>query len=138
MLYCRDSALYWLRLLPRSILNLTVLRLPEPQRLGLITEGKPKYADQACPITRVYSRLQLMALLRDYGSVEVRKGGFDFSMLFPAGGWLFRHAIMRLLGVRPAGSSTILYGQPVYPSLGLEQWLGRWLGFDWNISARKY
>ncbi len=137
MLYCRSSAIYWLRLLPRSILNLTWFRLPEPERLGLLTEGKPKFADQPCPITRVYSRRELRRLLAPFAGVTVRKSGFDLSMIFPLGGMAIRHTVARLLGAKPIAASSILYGQPLYGASVLERLLGRWVGFDWNISARK-
>lgn len=137
MLYCRSSALFWIRLLPRSVLNLSIFRLAEPERLGLLTEGKPKFSDQPCPITRVYNRRELAHLLRRFDSVALRKSSFDFSMTLPAGGWLIWHAILRLFRAKPIGASTILYGQPVYAPTRIERWLGQWLGHDWNIVATK-
>ncbi len=136
MLYARNSAIYWCRLLPRTILNLSIFRMPEAERLGMITEGKSKFADQPCPITRVYSEGELRALLGGFESVQLRKGGFEFSMVFPARGMQLRNLVLRLLGFRPTEASTILYGQPVYPATAIERWLGRKWGFDWNIVAR--
>ncbi|MFA5147178.1 MAG: methyltransferase domain-containing protein [Candidatus Omnitrophota bacterium] len=134
MLYCRDSLLYWMNLLPKTLINGSIFRMPEPERLGYITEGRPGTGARN-PITRVYSKRELEALFGKFRIISLRKSGFALAHI-PGGGYL-RSAIRRLSGEKPYEGGVIVYGAPFYAETGPELALGRYIGFSWNVVAAK-
>ncbi|MBF0504273.1 MAG: class I SAM-dependent methyltransferase [Candidatus Omnitrophica bacterium] len=135
MLYSRHSALYWLNLLPKSIFSGMVFRYPQPEWLGILTEGKPKFDSIKNPMTRVYSRKELLVLLGCFEIKSLRKNSFSFSQL-P----IINHISLILAKAlkRKAWQSGILvYGAPNYVETDFEKRLGAAIGFGWNIVASK-
>lgn len=137
MLYSKNSALFWLSLLPYALLKGFVFAMPAPYWLGRVTEGRPQYSNQRNPITRVYSKRQLLQLFGQFETVFTRKNSFTFGHLpFPKADSL-REKILMLLGWEKHNGGHMLYGRPVVPETRLEMWLGRFFGFCWNIKALK-
>lgn len=135
MLYCRDSTNYYLHLIPKAIILGTIFR-PEPERLGLITEGRPK-AGARNPITRVYSRNQIFALFENFKVDSLRKNGFFFTDIMIPGIGQLRTLIMKITGQQPYRGGIIVYGAPFYAETRLELFLGHYVGYCWNIIASK-
>lgn len=134
MLYCRTSAIYYFNLLPKTLINGFIFKYPEDVRLGLITEGKPKTHSKN-PITRVYSKKEILSLFNKFRVESLRKNSFSLSSL-PIIGRL-RDILMKKLGPKPFKGGIIVYGFPYYGETKSELRLGRYIGFDWNIVARK-
>jgi ubiquinone/menaquinone biosynthesis C-methylase UbiE len=135
MLYSRHSAMFWLNLLPCSIFSGLIFRYPEPERIGILTEGEPKFDSIRNPITRIYSRRELLALLRDFKIESLRKGSFSFSQI-PIFGRISR-MLARLLKCKTWKSGVLVYGSPNYTETVFEKKLGEVVGFGWNIVASK-
>lgn len=135
MLYSRYSALYWLNLLPRTILYGLIFNVPEAERIGIITEGRPKHQDSKNPITRIYSKKQILSLFKDFNVESIRKNSFSFSQLPVAA--RIRPLIMKGLGYKLWKSGTIVYGAPNYAETRLELMIGKYFGFAWNVIASK-
>ena len=136
MLYSRHSAFYWMNLLPLGALKGLVFQKPEAEWIGLLTEGKAKNQSEYNPITRIYSAAQLRSLLTDFHDVRLRKNSFMISHLFPKSEKL-RDILLRCLGKKPHPGGIIVYGSPMFPETRLELWLGKYVGFAWNIEAWK-
>jgi ubiquinone/menaquinone biosynthesis C-methylase UbiE len=81
MLYSRYSAHYWLNLFVKGVLTRAIFQYPEYEWLGRITEGKPVHGVTKNPVTRVYSRRQLVNLFKKYKIISLRKYDFDFGQL---------------------------------------------------------
>lgn len=94
MLYSRHSAQYWFNILPKTILNGSFFTLREAERIGIITEGRPKHQNTRNPITRVYSEKKIWQLLEKFKIDSLRKNGFLLYQI-PVIGRL-RTPIMRL------------------------------------------
>jgi len=135
MLYSRHSALFWLKLLPKSILSGLVFRYPEPERLGILTEGKPKFDSVKNPITRVYSSKELIVLLKDFEIRSLRKYSFDFSHVPVLG--RINQVLSKAFKRKTWKSGMIVYGSPNHVETEFEKIFGSTLGFDWNIVASK-
>ncbi len=137
MLYARHSALYWLKLFPQGLLSGAVFREPESRWLGRVTEGRPRFAGQPNPVTRVYSEKALRRLLRDFRRVELRKNGYSFGHAPVPRSEGLRQRLLAALGAKSYEGAVLVYGRPYIPETGPELFLGRWLGFDWDIRAVK-
>ena len=137
MLYSRHSALYWLRLLPFGILSGKAFRMPEAEWLGYFTEGRPKFAAEHNPITRVYSAAQLRRLLAGFENVTLRKFSFTFGHLPMPRSESVRSRLLPKLGYRVHAGGRIVYGAPIVPETALELALGPVCGYAWAITARK-
>jgi len=135
MLYSRHSALYWLNLLPKTILNGTIFTLPEGKRLGFITEGKPLYGRYKNPVTRVYSKSQIQKSFQNFLLQSLRKSSFLFSQI-PFAGRL-REPLFKKLGHSASQGGLLVYGSPFIGENRIELLLGRFAGFAWNIVAQK-
>ncbi|MBC8394414.1 MAG: methyltransferase domain-containing protein [Deltaproteobacteria bacterium] len=135
MLYSRNSAMYWLNLFPKTILHGLIFKYSEAERLGLITEGRPKFGDTNNPITRVYSKKQIQRLLKNFRIESLRKNSFSFSQLPLAG--RIRTPLLKWLCYKPWESGIIVYGSPHYGETKVELSLSPILGFAWNIVASK-
>jgi ubiquinone/menaquinone biosynthesis C-methylase UbiE len=134
MLYSRVSAYYLFNLLPRTIVTGMIFRYPEAERLGIMTEGKPKSGAKN-PFTRVFSRKEIISLFKSFQMESLRKNGFFYSQL-PLIGKL-RIPLLKALGKEPFPGGNIVYGAPFYAETGLELFLSPYLGFAWNIIVKK-
>ncbi len=135
MLYSRSSMNYWLNLLPRGILTGRIFIWPEEKWIARYTEGRPQFGQTWNPITRVYSRRQMLDAFRRFRVESLRKASFEFNTL-PLIGRL-RRPILRALGYTPHPGGIPLYGEARIPEPAFELWLGRYFGFAWNIVAVK-
>jgi ubiquinone/menaquinone biosynthesis C-methylase UbiE len=137
MLYARHSAYYWLNLVIRAALNGALFRRREAEWLGRLTEGKPKFVTQRNPITRVYSLKELRRLFHRFESLGTRKSSFQISQLPIPRAPHIREALLACLGWTQSEAGIMLYGRPMIADTRIELWLGRFVGFAWNITARK-
>lgn len=137
MLYSKHSACYWCRLVPKGVLTGLLFRLPEAQWLGRITEGRPRYRQEANPITRVFNKRQLMAMFNQFDLVSLRRNSFSISHLPIPGIARWRESLLHALGYKMHEGGRLVYGKPIIPETKLEVWLGSVMGFGWNIRARK-
>lgn len=137
MLYARHSAIYWLNIVPRALLSGEIFRWPEPEWVGRLTEGKPKFGSVRNPVTRVYSQKELKHLLAAFRIVSLRRNSFQFDNFAVPRLTQLRNALMGLLGRKPHPGGIFVYGVPYYTETALELALGRYLGFGWNIIAEK-
>jgi ubiquinone/menaquinone biosynthesis C-methylase UbiE len=135
MLYSRHSALFWLNLYPKTILSGMIFKYSEEKRLGIITEGRPKFRDTENPVTRVYSKKQIYRLLKAFRIGSIRKSGFSFSQLSVAS--RVRTPFLKWFGYKPWESGVMVYGSPYYGESKFELLLSPLLGFAWNIVAYK-
>lgn len=137
MLYAKHSAYYWCRLVPKGVLTGLLFRLPEARWLGRITEGRPQYRQEENPITRVFSKRQLMAMFGQFDLVSLRRNSFSISHLPIPGVAQWRESLLRALDYKMHEGGRLVYGQPIIPETKLEVWLGGVMGWGWNIRARK-
>ena len=135
MLYSRHSSQFWLNLLPKSILTGLFFCKKEKYWLGILTEGKPKNNTVSNPLTRVYSKVEILRLFEKFHITSMRKNGFLFSQL----PYLNRPRsfILKRLGKKALPGGTILYGSPFLAETNLERKLGKYIGWSWNIRAKK-
>lgn len=137
MLYSRHSAAFWLSVVPRAILCGAIFRLPEPQWIGRVTEGKPKFGATRNPITRVYSGREMRALFAGFEIESLRKSSFQFDHFAIPRLTQIRDRVLRLLGHAPHPGGLLVYGKPYYNDTAVEVALGRRIGWGWNIVARR-
>lgn len=137
MLYSRHSAMYWSKLVPRAVVTMQLFGMPEAYWVGRLTEGRPRRSGPN-PITRVYSKRQLLQLLDGCEVISLRNNGFTYSQLSPLPfGERLRDAALRALGHESIDAGRLLYGRPFIPETRTELMLGRHVGFGWNVKARK-
>jgi ubiquinone/menaquinone biosynthesis C-methylase UbiE len=134
MLYCKDSWHYWVNMfLCVGLLRGKAFR--DSNWLGKATEwGGRSRQTVANPITRCYTRSQILALFQQFECLTLRKAEFYFYLL-PIFGRLYRRYQLRRYGTHPGGR--LVYGEPWPIQSPLEVKLGRSMGFAWFISARK-
>jgi ubiquinone/menaquinone biosynthesis C-methylase UbiE len=137
MLYCRTSALFFTLWLWQGLLNASRFKRREEEWLGRITEGKPVNQEEFNPVTRVYSHAQLVELLNDFEILSLRKSSFEFGHLLPRGNGLLNKALQSITGKRVHPGGFLVYGENGIVQSGIECWLSRLLGFDWNILVKK-
>lgn len=137
MLYARHSAAFWFNIVPRGLLTGEMFRRPEPEWIGRVTEGNPKFGQAKNPITRVYSRKEILCLLRDFRLISLRKASFQFDNFAVPRLSRLREVLLRLFGHSPHPGGMLVYGRPFFAETALELALGRFLGFAWNIVAEK-
>jgi ubiquinone/menaquinone biosynthesis C-methylase UbiE/uncharacterized protein YbaR (Trm112 family) len=135
LLYSRHSVYHWLNLFPRTVFSGLIFRLPEAERLGVLTEGIPKYGTTKNPITRIYSEKEIRRLFSDFKVVSLRKGSFSFFHL-PIPG-RFNHALKKMFRFKCWKSGIIAFGDPYYADTFVEIALSKYFGFAWNIVAHK-
>lgn len=135
MLYSKDSVLYWMNLFVKGLISGEMFRFDEAEWQGRITEGKPRFGETKNPITRFYSKREILRLFGRFDMCSLRKGGFVFSNLPKAS--RLRQLIMRKFGYKPHPGGVIVYGSPFLTESKLEANLGRYVGFCWNIVATK-
>ena len=134
MLYCKDSWHYWINMF-LGVGILTGKVFSGPGWLGRVTEwgGKDAQAIEN-PITRCYTAGGIRRLFAPFENLSLRKSEFYF-YLIPKLGRLYRRWQIRRYGTHPGG--VLVYGEPWPIQSPLELWLGRYIGWDWFISARK-
>lgn len=137
MLYSRHSAVYWCNIVPRGLFSGEMLRWPEAQWVGRVTEGTPKHGSTKNPVTRVYSAAEIRALLAAFRITALRKSSFQFDNFAVPRLTQMREAVLKALGVAPHPGGELVYGRPMVVETGLELALGRFTGFAWNIVAEK-
>lgn len=136
MLYSRHSAQFWGNLFIKAIVTGEMFRFREPEWLGRLSEGKPKFGTTKNPLTRVYSAEEIKQTLKNFEIISMRKNGFLFSQLPLIAP--FRTYIMHKILKKPfSEGGTILYGAPFIPESKLETFLAPYIGWSWNIVARK-
>jgi ubiquinone/menaquinone biosynthesis C-methylase UbiE len=137
MLYSRHSAHYWLNLFVKGVITRVIFQYPEYKWLGRITEGKPVYGETRNPVTRVYSRRQLVNLFKKYKIISLRKYNFDFSQLPIIGKYKIRTSLLKLLGHKPHPGGIIVYGVPRLCGSRIELFLSQFIGYSWAIVVKK-
>ena len=134
MLYCKSSINYWVTLwFGYGVLRGGLLRGKD--RLGSHTEwaGTKKLVHQN-PITRSYTRSAILKMFIKFSDVRVRKSEFAIVHLPKVGRWWQRR--LRRLGMMHPGG-LLPYGSEWPMSTNFEKWLGRYVGWAWNIVAVK-
>jgi SAM-dependent methyltransferase len=134
MLYCKSSINYWLTLwLGYGVLKGGLFR--HRDRLGARTEwagtDAPAYEN---PIMRCYTATELLRMFAGFEQVRLRKSEFSISHL-PKLGKLWHRFLTARGRTHPGG--ILPYGAPWPIATGFELWLGRHLGWAWNIEAFK-
>ena len=137
MLYARHSAAFWLNIVPRALVTGELFRWPEAQWIGRLTEGKPAFGTTRNPITRVYSRRAIAKLFGAFTISRLRKSSFQFDNMAIPRLTQMRKAALGILGHRAHPGGTLVYGAPFMAETSLELWLGKFIGFSWNIVAEK-
>ncbi|OFX08813.1 MAG: hypothetical protein A2516_08635 [Alphaproteobacteria bacterium RIFOXYD12_FULL_60_8] len=137
MLYSRHSATFWLNIVPRAIITGEMFRWPEPQWIGRLTEGTPKHGDTKNPFTRVYSAAEMRRAFAAFDIKSLRKSSFQFDNFCIPKLTQLRAAVMKLFGRKAHPGGVLVYGSPFMNETALELWLGKYMGFAWNIVAEK-
>lgn len=137
MLYARHSAIFWCNIVPRGLFSGEMFRWPEPQWVGRVTEGKPKYGQIKNPFTRIYSAKELDRLLAAFINRRYRKSSFQWDNFAIPRLTQIRNRVLAALGHRPHSGGMLVYGADFVPETALERRLGRAIGFAWNIIAEK-
>jgi len=138
MLYAKVSLLYAVLFLHFGFLRGYYFRYGPKYWLGACTEGAPKFGSTRNPFTRAYTHREVRLLLRRFRDLRIRKTEFHLYAI-PYFGRRVRRLICRALGRKLYRESFILVeGREDYAAyLGLERWLGPYLGWFLNITARK-
>jgi len=137
MLYARHSSVFWLNIVPRAVVTGELFRWPEAQWIGRLTEGKPQFGTVRNPITRVYSERQLRSLFAGFHVQSLRKSSFQFDNLAVPRLTQIRNAVLKAVGRPPHPGGLLVYGAPFMVETSLELWLGRHIGWCWNVVVRK-
>lgn len=134
MLYCKDSWHYWVNM----VLAVGLLQgkmFGDRNWLGKATEWGGKHRQSvANPITRCYSRAEILSMFSAFQGTTLRKDSFQL-YLTPGLGRRYRQWTAKRFGAHPGG--VLVYGEPWPITSPLERKLGPWLGWDWYIHARK-
>jgi len=134
MLYCKSSVNYWFTLwFCVGILKGTMFT--HSDWLGRHTEwiGREPQTSRN-PVTRCYSAAGIRSLFHKFRPLEFRKGSFEIRFI-PKLGRLYERWQRRRLGTHPGG--LLVYGSEWPVSSRWELFLGRYVGWDWYISATK-
>lgn len=137
MLYARHSAVYWCNIVPRGFFSGEMFRWPEAEWIGRVTEGTPKFGETKNPYTRVYSEVELRRLLERFANLRLRKSSFQWDNFAIPRLTQIRNWILKRLGHKAHPGGELVYGAPFVPETNGELWLGRFVGFAWNIVAEK-
>jgi SAM-dependent methyltransferase/uncharacterized protein YbaR (Trm112 family) len=137
MVYARHSASYWLNILPRGLFSGELFRWPEAEWIGRVTEGRPKFGNTKNPYTRVYSIGELRNLVSAFAVVSFRKSSFQFDNFAVPRLTQFRNTVLAVLGRKAHPGGKLVYGHPYMVETALEVWLGKFIGFAWNIVIKK-
>ena len=137
MLYSRHSSVFWCNIVPRGLFSGEMFRWPEPEWIGRVTEGKPKFGATRNPFTRVYSQAEIEDLLAAFKIRSLRKSSFQFDNFAIPRLTQIRKAVLQALGFPAHDGGVLVYGDSFVPETGLELTLGKAMGFAWNIVAEK-
>jgi ubiquinone/menaquinone biosynthesis C-methylase UbiE/uncharacterized protein YbaR (Trm112 family) len=134
MLYARDSFLYWVNLFfLKGVLLGNIFRSKD--WLGKTTEWMSDEKQNVYnPETKVYSTGGIARLFAKFDSVKIRKNSFTFDQIPMLGRHLSKY-LGKFAGYNEAGK--LVYGRPWRNETRVELWLGRYIGFGINISAKK-
>jgi ubiquinone/menaquinone biosynthesis C-methylase UbiE/uncharacterized protein YbaR (Trm112 family) len=134
MLYARHSFLYWFNLFfIRGILFGRIFR--DRNWLGKSTEWmSDKKQTVYNPETKVYSVRDIENMFSQFANVATRKNSFDVRQIPIIGNY-----ISRLIGVWSGynDAGMLIYGIPWRNESQMELWLGKYVGFCLNITAKK-
>jgi SAM-dependent methyltransferase len=86
------------------------------------------------PITRCYTARELRRMFRKFNSVTLRKSEFNAGDI-PKIGRIWRRWRLKRYGTHPGG--VLVYGEPWEITTPCERWLGKRIGWAWNIQATK-
>ena len=138
MLYSKVSLQWAAQFLHYGLLRGYYFRYGRKHWLGACTEGQPKFGSTRNPFTRAYTRRDLVGLLRQFEDVRTRKTEFHLYAI-PFFGRRLRRPLCRLLGRKLYKDSFVLVeGREDYAEhLAVERALRPYLGWFWNITARK-
>lgn len=138
MLYAKVSLLYAVLLLHFGIFRGYYFRYGPKYWLGACTEGTPKFGSTLNPFTRTYTQREVRLLLHRFRDLRIQKTEFHLYAI-PYFGRRIRPLICKILGRRLYRESFVMVeGREDYAAyLGLERWLGPYLGWFLNITARK-
>lgn len=137
MLYSRYSANFYLNILPRGLGTGYFFKHPMAEWVGLVTEGTPKHGSVKNPITRVYSEKGIRNLLSDFEIINMRKAGYEFDQMAIPKLTQTRRSVMKALGFPLHQGGIPVAGIPRMPPTKIERYLSRYIGFNWDIQARK-
>lgn len=134
MLYAKNSWLYWVNLfLIKGLLLGRAFR--HKNWLGRNTEWMSNRPQRMLnPETKVYSKKEILRLFASFRNVSVRKNSFVIHQI-PLLGRFFSRLLGKMTGYNQAG--VLLYGHPWRNETRWEIWLGKYMGFAWNILATK-
>lgn len=136
MLYSRHSAQFWANTFIKAIITGEFFKFKEPEWLGRLSEGKPKFGVTKNPLTRVYSSKQIRKTFKDFQIVSLRKNGFLFSQL-PLIAPIRTFIMNKIFKIPFSKGGTILYGSPFIPESKIETALAPYIGWSWNVIAKK-
>jgi len=135
MLYAKTSYFYYFnQLLVQGILRGEYAR--NGRWLGKVTEGKPQHSDTFNPITRVYTKNEMLHLFEQFNSLHLRKSAFNFSQVSIIGRYLPK-LLVRMGICRESPAGVLVWDGPLRLETKLELALGHYIGFGWNITGRK-
>ncbi len=138
MLYCRQSAEYYLNILPKAIIKGSIFKHnEEPRWVGEVTEGKTKYSDTSNPITRVYNKSEIINLFSTFEILSLRKHYFSYKDFSIPRLTQIREAVLKIFGSEYHKGGEIVYGKPIVPLTFIEKKLSKYLGFFWYIVIKK-
>lgn len=134
MLYAKHSFLYWFNLyFCKGILMGRMFK--EKNWLSKSTEWLPKTKQKVFnPVTKVYTKKDIMNILPQFHDITVRKNAFIFDQI-PFMGKIISKLISLFYGENSAGE--LLYGRPWRNETKIELILGEKIGFGLNIKAVK-
>ncbi len=136
-LYCRSSAEYYFNILPKALILGSYFRhKDEAHWVGEITEGKPKFSQTKNPVTRVYSKKEIIKLFKNFEIISIRKHCFSFKDFCIPRLTQIREWFLNKIGYRYYDSK-IVYGRDIIPFTDTEKLLGKFFGFFWYIVSEK-
>lgn len=135
MLYAKSSFYYLLNLL--LIQGIIRRNFSYGGRwLGRVTEGTPKYSNVHNPVTRVYSKSEMLQLFGRFHSLRLRKSGFNFSQI-PVLCRILPILLVKVGLCKESRAGLLVWNRPLRLETSLELFLGHSVGFNWNIVGRK-
>jgi len=76
-------------------------------------------------------------LFSEFELESIKKNSFQFDNIAIPKGTQLRNFILKLCGIQSHLGARILYGTDFYPERPIELWLGKFIGFGWNIVVKK-
>ena len=134
MLYCKSSFHYWFTLvLCTGLLKGAMFKSRD--WIGHASEWIGDAPQTAVnPITRCYTASEIRRLFGRFDRVSLRKSEFALAFVPKLGRW-WRARRARQGKLHPGGA--LVYGAPWVIATPFEMWLGRRMGWGWNITAIK-